>query len=70
MIYSLYDSDDMADITDEDDNQIPIKEIVIQNESGTKVLHFEVTNKGYWVENEDTEEETWSIIFSLGKKLD
>lgn len=66
----FYDSDDMANITDENDNQIPIKEIVIRNESGTKVLHFEVTNNGYWVENEGTEEETWSIIFSLGKKLD
>lgn len=66
----FYDSDEMDALLQEDDSCYPVKAIKIQNESPTKCIYFEVTENGYWIENEGTEAEQLSLLFRLGKKLD
>ncbi len=65
----FYDSDEMDVLVQEDDSFYPVKAIRIQNESGTKVVHFEVTECGCYIEDESTEDEVPSVVFRLGKKL-
>ncbi len=65
----FYDSDEMDVLLQEDGNFRPIKAIKVQNESQTKFIHFEVTEAGFWIENEGTEDEQISVLFRLGKKL-
>ena len=65
----FYDTDEMDAMLQEDESLYPVKAIKLQNESQTQCLHFAVTEVGYWLENEGTDDEQYSILFRLGKKL-
>ena len=65
----FYSSDEMDVLVLEDESCRPVKAIRVQNESQTKWIHFEVTENGFWLENEGTEDEQYSFVFRLGKKL-
>lgn len=67
----LFDeSEEMSILIQEDNSILPVKYLQIQDTSQTRIIRFEVTQNGLWIENKDTDEESYSFVFTLGKKVE
>ncbi len=67
----LFDeSEEMSILIQEDNSILPVKYLQIQDTSQTRIIRFEVTQNGLWIENKDIDEESCSFVFTLGKKVE
>lgn len=64
------ESEEMSILIQEDNSILPVKYLQIQDTSQTRIIRFEVTQNGLWIENKDTDAESYSFVFTLGKKVE
>lgn len=64
------DSEEISILIQEDNSILPVKYLQIQDTSQTRIIRFEVTQNGLWIENKDTDAESCSFVFTLGKKVE